>query len=86
VAPTSTRRPGPSAWIASAFASVAPEQNTTSAGRAENRAATASRASSSTRRAARPAWWIEAGLPSASAADAAARAAGRTGSDALASR
>ena len=49
-------------------------------------AATVSRASSSTRRAARPAGWMEDGLPSAIAARAASRASGRNGSVALASR
>jgi len=49
------------------FASVAPLVNVTSSGSAPSRAATFSRASSSTRRAIRPARWADDGLPNAPA-------------------
>ena len=87
VAPIRRRRPWPSAWIASASDSVPPEVNTISAVAQPKRAAITSRASSMIRRAARPAAWTELGLPVTSmAASIAARACGRSGSVALASR
>ena len=74
----SSRRPAPSAWIASALASVAPEVNTRSAGRPPKRAASEARGrlprhgAPRGRRAC-----TEDGLPvSSSAASTAARAAG----------
>jgi hypothetical protein len=73
--------------MAKAFASVPPEVNTKSRPRAPKRAAMASRASSNTRRAARPSAWTEDGLPGkASASAIAAMASGRIGSVALASK
>ena len=87
VAPTITRRAADSPAMASMLASVPPEVNTTFSVRASNRAAMAIRASSNMRRAARPAAWTEAGLPTrSSAARTATRASGRNGSVALASR
>jgi hypothetical protein len=87
VAQAINRRPMPSAWIASASASVPPDVNTRFAGSAPNRVASDSRASSRIRRAARPAPCTDDGFPvTAMAASMAARASGRSGSVALASR
>jgi hypothetical protein len=87
VAPTRIRRPWPRPWIARALASVPPLVKTTSPARMPKLWATLSRASSSRRRAARPWPCTAEGLPPASsAASTAARASGRSGSVALASR
>ena len=56
------RRTAP--WAAMAIASVAPEQKTTSRGRAPRARATRSRACSTPCRATRPSWWERPGSPS----------------------
>ena len=82
--PPARLKPGLSA---SALASVPPEVKTTLRGSAPSAAATAARASSTSRRACRPSAWTDDGLPASSQALAiAARASGRSGVVAFQSR
>ena len=82
--PAARRSPGVSAI---ALASVPPEANTTSGGRAEMAVATVVRASSTSRRACRPSAWTDDGLPAMSQAAAiACLASGRSGVVAFQSR